>query len=116
MVGLGFMMTGLALWGGWRWWQGRLADDTWLLRSLVAASPAGFLAIEAGWIVTEVGRQPWIIYQIMRTADAVTPMPGLWVPLVVFTLLYIGLAGVVVWLLWRHIVATADATTIVARR
>ena len=116
MVGLGFMMMGLALWGGWRWWQGRLADDTWLLRSLVAATPAGFLAIEAGWIVTEVGRQPWIIYQIMRTADAVTPMPGLWVPLVVFTLLYIGLAAVVVWLLWRHIAATADATTIVARR
>jgi cytochrome d ubiquinol oxidase subunit I len=109
MVALGFIMAGLALWGAWRWRQGRLADDRWLLRSLVAAGPAGFVAMEAGWIVTEVGRQPWIIYRIMRTADAVTPMPGLWAPLVVFTLLYIGLAAVVVWLLWRHIAATDAA-------
>jgi len=108
MVGLGFIMAGLAIWTAWRWRQGRLTDDRWLLRCLVAAAPAGFVAMEAGWTVTEVGRQPWIIYGVMRTADAVTPMPGLWVPLVAFTLLYIGLAAVVVWLLWRHI-AAADA-------
>ena len=48
-------------------------------------SPLGFIAIEAGWTVTEVGRQPWVVYNILRTADAVTPMPGLIVPFLTFT-------------------------------
>jgi cytochrome d ubiquinol oxidase subunit I len=63
----------------------------------------GLIAIESGWVVTEVGRQPWIITGIMRTTDAVTPMPGLTVPLIFFTLLYVGLAGIVLWLLYRHL-------------
>jgi cytochrome d ubiquinol oxidase subunit I len=62
----------------------------------------GFLAVEAGWTVTEVGRQPWIIYGVTRTADAVTPMPGLVVPFLGFTLLYLLLAAIVVWLLARQ--------------
>ena len=70
------------------------------------AAPFGMLAIEAGWVVTEVGRQPWIIYGVMRTAEAVTPMPGIAIPFVLFTLLYMLLASVVVWTLWRHIAAT----------
>ena len=65
----------------------------------------GFLAVECGWIVTEVGRQPWIIYGIMRTADSSTPMAGLAVPLIAFTVLYLILAVIVVWLLIRHIQA-----------
>ena len=64
---------------------------------------SGFIAIEAGWTVTEVGRQPWIIYGVMRTAEAVTPMPGLVVPFLLFTLLYIFLATMVLWLLMRQI-------------
>ena len=72
------------------------------------AGPLGFIAIEAGWVVTEVGRQPWIIYGIMRTADAVTPMPGLVVPFVTFTLLYIILSVVLVFLLRRQFLETAD--------
>jgi cytochrome d ubiquinol oxidase subunit I len=82
-----------------------------LLRALVLASPLGFLAIEAGWVVTEVGRQPWIIYGVMRTSEAVTPMPGLWVPMITFSLLYCVLAVVVVWLLKRHIAAAAAPST-----
>jgi cytochrome d ubiquinol oxidase subunit I len=78
-----------------------------LLRALVVAAPLGFLAIEAGWAVTEVGRQPWIVYQIMRTSEAVTPMPGLWVPLATFTLVYGLLSLTVVWTMWRHIAASA---------
>src|SRR3712207_8617394 len=54
-----------------------LPDSKWFLRALVVAAPAGMIAIEAGWTVTEVGRQPWIIQGVMRTKDAVTPMPGL---------------------------------------
>jgi cytochrome d ubiquinol oxidase subunit I len=89
MVGLGFSMMGIA---------GlavliRLRRRTnpwplWFLRLMVFASPAGLLAIEAGWITTEVGRQPWIVSGIMRSADAVTPIHSLLVPLIAFTSLY----------------------------
>lgn len=109
MVGCGLIMAALAAWSAWRWWRtGTLETDRWLLRSLVAAAPLGFVAIEAGWVVTEVGRQPWIIDHVMRTSDAVTPMPGLWVPMTTFTLLYVILAAVVAWAMWRHIAATQD--------
>ena len=60
------------------------------------ATPLGFVATEAGWTVTEVGRQPWVVQGLLRTAEAVTPMPGLIVPMVLFTLLYIGLGAIVV--------------------
>lgn len=62
-----------------------------------------FLALESGWMVTEVGRQPWIIYEILKTKDAVTPMPGLIYPFLLFSFVYIFLGFVVVWLLYRHI-------------
>ncbi len=67
------------------------------------AAPLGFIAVEAGWTVTETGRQPWILYGVLKTADAVTPMPGLVVPFLVFTSVYLVLAVVVAWLLTRHI-------------
>lgn len=67
------------------------------------AAPLGFIAVEAGWTVTEVGRQPWILYGVLKTADAVTPMPGLMAPFLVFTGVYLVLAVVVAWLLARHI-------------
>jgi len=67
------------------------------------AAPLGFIAVEAGWVVTEVGRQPWIIYGIMKTRDALTPMPGLAVPFLLFMAVYAVLAVVVTWLLIRHI-------------
>jgi cytochrome d ubiquinol oxidase subunit I len=73
------------------------------------ASPIGFIAIESGWIVTEVGRQPWIIHGVMRTADAVTPVPGLVVPFVTFTLLYIFLAVITIWLLLRQVAASPES-------
>jgi len=107
MVGLGTCMAAVSLWAGWVAWRTRdPAANRWLLRALVLAAPMGFVAIEAGWTVTEVGRQPWIIYGVMRTAQAVTPMPGLVVPLVTFTLLYCFLGVIVVWLLYRQIVRT----------
>lgn len=92
----------LSLAVGWLAWKHRgLPDGKWLLRALVAAGPLGFLAIEAGWVVTELGRQPWIIYGVMRTKEAVTPMYGIAIPFLVFTLLYVFLSVVVVYLL-RH--------------
>lgn len=106
MVGAGMVMMMLVLWAAWRWKQGRLYEDRLLLRALALGAPLGFLAIEAGWVVTEVGRQPWIIYGIMRTSEAVTPMPGIAIPFVMFTVLYGVLALVVVWTISRHISAT----------
>src|SRR5207237_10697434 len=81
----------------------------WFLRALILAAPLGFVAIETGWVVTEVGRQPWIIYGVMRTAEAVTPVPGLVVPFITFTVLYIFLAAITVWLLLRQVAASPQA-------
>ena len=103
MVAAGMVMLALSAATGWLWWKQRQVPHArWLLRSLVASGPLGFVAIEAGWIVTEVGRQPWIIYKVMRTSEAVTPMPALAVPFLAFTVLYLFLAAVVVFLLVRQ--------------
>ena len=105
MVALGTAMAIVSLWALWLRLRRRdLSEQRAFLRALVLIAPMGFIAIEAGWVVTEVGRQPWIVYNIFRTADAVTPMPGLVYPLVLFTGIYIFLALVVVWLLYRQIV------------
>lgn len=112
MVACGSAMMAIAVWGAWRWRRARREgarrwlDSKWFLRALVAATPLGFVAIETGWVVTEVGRQPWIIYNVMRTAEAVTPVPGIVVPFVTFTLLYIFLAAVTIWLLLRQVAAS----------
>jgi cytochrome d ubiquinol oxidase subunit I len=104
MIASGFILMGMSVWGFWKIWrQKRLWESRGFLRCLVGCAPLGLIAIESGWVVTEVGRQPWIITGIMRTTDAVTPMPGLTVPLIFFTLLYVGLAGIVLWLLYRHL-------------
>ncbi len=108
MVACGTAMAALGVWMVVRLWRRRrglgtpLPDDRRALGAILMASPMGFLALEAGWTVTEVGRQPWIVQGVMRTADAVTPMPGLVVPFIVFSLLYVGLAIAVVFLLWRQ--------------
>jgi len=104
MVGLGMAMLFLALiyfiaiFKKRSWY-----DSKWLLKLFVIATPLGFIALEAGWTVTEVGRQPWIIYGIMRTADAVTPMPGIKYSFYLFTAVYISLAFIVSLLLFRQI-------------
>ncbi|MBX6332092.1 MAG: cytochrome ubiquinol oxidase subunit I [Gemmatimonadaceae bacterium] len=104
MVGLGTYIALVSAWAIVAAWRRRaLPDDPWLLRALALAAPMGFICIEAGWTVTEVGRQPWIIYGVMRTADAVTPMPGLVVPFAVFTALYCLLGAIVVWMLSQHV-------------
>ena len=106
MVGIGSALAGLAMMlGGMALRRRALPTARWVLWSLVLAGPLGFVALEAGWVVTEVGRQPWIVHGVMRTADAVTPMPGLTVPFVAFTLLYCVLGLVVATMLRRHVLA-----------
>src|SRR5437868_1588081 len=109
MVACGVTMMLIALWGAGRYLRARnerWLNSKWFLRILVAAGSLGFIAIETGWVVTEVGRQPWIIHGVMRTSEAVTPMPGLVIPFTTFTLLYIFLAAITVWLLLRQVAAS----------
>lgn len=75
----------------------------WLLKLFILATPLGFIAVEAGWTVTEVGRQPWIIYGIMKTSEAVTPMPGIPYTFYIFTAVYLSLSFVVIFMLYRQI-------------
>jgi cytochrome d ubiquinol oxidase subunit I len=104
MVGCGSLMALVTLLGAWLYVRTkRLPDAPWYLRLVVLSGPLGLIALEAGWTVTEVGRQPWIIYRVIRTADAVTPMPGLVVPFLTFTTLYMFLGFVVVFLLRRQV-------------
>jgi len=110
MVGIGSFMALVALWAGWSALRrAELSQQPWLLRAIALCAPLGFLAIEAGWTVTEVGRQPWIIQGVMRTRDAVTPMPGLVYTLAGFTLLYLFLGVVVTWLIYAQIVRSPRA-------
>lgn len=73
------------------------------LKILTFCIPLGFIALEAGWTVTEVGRQPWIIYQVMRTKDAVTPMPGIQYSFYITLFVYLFLSVVLFWLMKRQI-------------
>jgi cytochrome d ubiquinol oxidase subunit I len=102
MVAIGFGLLGLGIWAavvaGRR---RRLPESRWFLRAAVAAGPASFLAIEAGWIVTEVGRQPWIVQGVMRTSEAVTSRPGIGVHLAATITVYLALAAACTYLLLR---------------
>ena len=110
MVGLGFALVGLSLWfWGAEWWARRRAPagdgasgelpatrpllPRPLLVAVLAGSPLGFLALQAGWLVTEVGRQPWVIHGVMRTEDAVTPVGNVQLTLLCFSILYLALGA-----------------------
>jgi cytochrome d ubiquinol oxidase subunit I len=109
MVASGLAMIALSFAAGFLWWKHRrVPDSKWFLRGMVVAGPLGFIAIEAGWAVTELGRQPWIIHNVMRTEEAVTPMPGIAVPFVVFTIIYLFLSFMVLYLLRREFIKTPE--------
>jgi cytochrome d ubiquinol oxidase subunit I len=104
MVGLGMIMMALGILYllatlKVRQWL----TQTWFLKLFIFGTPLGFIALEAGWTVTEVGRQPWIIQGVMRTADAVTPMPGIQYSFYVFSFIYFTLSLAVIFLLQRQI-------------
>ena len=113
MVGVGTLLICVALVAAWlAWRKGPLIENRRFLQLLVLCTPLGFVALESGWVVTEVGRQPWIIYHIMKTSQAVTTMPGLTTPMVLFTGLYLILAAVVIWLMSRHVIASPSEAEI----
>ncbi len=76
MVGIGMLLIAIGLYGAFLWWRGRLFEDRWFLRPVSHTWSLGFIAILAGWFVTEQGRQPWVVQGLMRTADATSPVPG----------------------------------------
>ncbi|MDR9427094.1 MAG: cytochrome ubiquinol oxidase subunit I [Salibaculum sp.] len=95
MVALGFAMLGLGAWSLWRRWRGGLYDSPWLQRAAVAMGPAGFVAVLAGWVTTEVGRQPFTVYGLMRTSDSLAPVeaPAVATSLLVFIVVYFFIFG-----------------------
>jgi len=104
MVGLGSWLAalGVAALALAKWRPSWFFHRRFLLL-LALSAPLGYAALEAGWVVTEVGRQPWIIQDILRTRDALTPMPGLWIPFTLYAGVYLLLVFVVTWLMTRHI-------------
>jgi cytochrome d ubiquinol oxidase subunit I len=104
MVLMGILMMGAGVLYLIFWYKNKkVLDKRWWLNTLVCLTPVGFIAVEAGWIVTEVGRQPWIIYNIMKSSEAVTPMPGVQYPFFLITTIYLLLTLVVFWLMRRQI-------------
>lgn len=99
MVGCGMILMLVGLWFWYVRWRGGGQPGKWLLRALVLVSPLGIIALEAGWMVTELGRQPWIIYERMRTSQAVTDVPEVPVSFFTFTALYLILGFILVFLL-----------------
>jgi cytochrome bd ubiquinol oxidase subunit I len=101
MVGIGTYLVALSLWFWLRRRGGPRPEDRWTLLAIASAGPLAFLANELGWMVTELGRQPWAVYGVLRTAATVTRAPGLAATFTAFTLLYIALSATTIWLLRR---------------
>jgi cytochrome bd ubiquinol oxidase subunit I len=81
MIAIGFFLAAVMLWNVFEWYRGNLAPDKistqkWLMRLWMFSAPLGYIAIEAGWVVRCVGRQPWVLYDRIRTADGVSPVPA----------------------------------------
>ena len=97
MVNICVALIMLGAWFGFVWWRKRRLPHTrWFLRAVAASGAAAVVALECGWIVTEVGRQPWIVYNVMRTSDAVTNSSGIWVTFSLVFVLYALLTAVLV--------------------
>ncbi|WP_299822025.1 cytochrome ubiquinol oxidase subunit I [uncultured Jannaschia sp.] len=95
MVAIGFAMLGIGLWSLWARWRGRLFEAPWLHRAALAMAPSGLIAVLAGWITTEVGRQPFTVYGHLRTVDSVAPLaaPAVGASLVAFIVIYFAVFG-----------------------
>lgn len=110
MVAIGFAMLGIGLWSLWRRYRRRLFDDRWLLRATVFMGPMGFIAVVAGWITTEVGRQPYTVYGLLRTADSVSPLaaPAVGTSLLAFLVVYTLVFGVGIFYILRLMARRGD--------
>lgn len=112
MVGIGMIMIALGAIGAVLWFRGRLYTNRLFLRAMQYAAPLGFVAVLAGWFVAEVGRQPWTVYGILRTADSVSPVPGgsVLFSLVLFVLAYGVIFGAGIYYIAKLVRAGPEAT------
>jgi cytochrome d ubiquinol oxidase subunit I len=116
MVGIGSLLALLsAVTLTVRLRTGRMPASRWFLRAVVAAGPLSVVALIAGWVTTEVGRQPWVVYGFMRTSEAVTGAPGIPIGFAVLVAVYAALAAAVAWMLRRLARAPLDPETRRAR-
>ena len=76
MVAISFILLFVMIWAAVLWWRGRLHESRFFLKTLWIIHPLGFLATELGWITHEMGRQPWLVYNLMRTSEGVSPIPA----------------------------------------
>lgn len=103
MVGIGFAMLGIGQWSLFARWRKRLFDWSWLHRFAVVMGPSGLIAVLAGWAVTEVGRQPFTVYGVLRTVDSASPLdaPAVAASLLAFIVVYFSVFGMGIWYLLR---------------
>jgi cytochrome d ubiquinol oxidase subunit I len=110
MVGCGTLLALVSVLAAWLAWRRRGPPvQRRFLELVMLCGPLGLIAVEAGWTVTEVGRQPWIIHGVMLTRDALTPVPGLIVPLLVVSGVYLLLGLIVIALLRRQVFQSLPA-------
>ncbi len=114
MVALGLAMAALGMWSGWKRLRGGLFDAPWLQRAAVLMAPSGFAAVLAGWVTTEVGRQPWTVYGLLRTVDSIAPIDGAAVgaSLIAFIVVYFAVFGAGTFYLLRLMSRPPDAGVI----
>ncbi len=114
MVALGLAMAAMGLWSGWKRLRGGLYDAPWLQRAAVLMAPSGFAAVLAGWITTEVGRQPWTVYGLLRTVDSAAPIDGaaIGASLISFIVVYFAVFGAGTFYLLRLMSHPPDAGVI----
>jgi cytochrome d ubiquinol oxidase subunit I len=106
MVGIGFALLALGAWLAWTWWRHRdMPTTTWFLRAVAVSGIASVVAMESGWITTEVGRQPWIVYGLLRVDQAVNPAAGIGWGLPVLLVVYAVLTAATIYVL-RHMTRT----------
>jgi cytochrome bd ubiquinol oxidase subunit I len=102
MVSIGTALLLLAAVLAWTWWRRRrIPNSVWFLRAVAGSGVAAVVAMETGWVTTEVGRQPWIVYDVLRTADAVSPAPGLYLGFYAVLAIYVVLTGLTAYVLRR---------------
>jgi cytochrome d ubiquinol oxidase subunit I len=113
MVGVGLAMAGLGLWSLWARYRGRLYEDRWLQRAAVALGPSGLVAVIAGWVTTEVGRQPWTVYGELTTAASASPIaaPAVATSLLIFAVVYFLVFGAGIFYVLRLMVQGPDTVS-----
>jgi len=111
MIGIGFAMLAIGLWSIFRRWKGQLYEAKWLHRVMVLMAPSGFVAVLAGWVTTEVGRQPFTVYGVLRTSDSLAPIaaPAVAASLTTFIIVYFFVFGAGTYYIMRMMNKTPGA-------